>query len=77
MFYLISAAPNFYFTAITHTPEHRNGSNYPLLKAGKAIQHKWNTVIPIAILAHYGLVDGFHLFEFFSQAESYLLSINF
>ena len=34
---LLSATPDLYFTSLTCTQEHRHGSNYPLMNAGKAI----------------------------------------
>ena len=33
---LLSATPDLYFTSLTCTQEHRHGSNYPLMNAGKA-----------------------------------------
>ncbi len=69
---LVSATPDLYFTSITHTQEHANGSNYPLLNAGKAIMREGKLVMPIAIYVHHGFVDGIHLADFYAKVERFL-----
>lgn len=69
---LVSATPDLYFTAITHTLNDSSGHNYPLLNVGKAVPREGELVIPIAITVHHGLVDGAHLSAFFSKTEQYL-----
>lgn len=72
---LVSAIPDFYFTAITSTQKHRNGSDYPLLTVGKAVEREGRLVMPIAIAVHHGFVDGFHISDFFHRVEAYLLAM--
>ena len=72
---LVSAIPDFYFTSITSTQKHRNGSDYPLLTVGKAVEREGKTVMPIAMNVHHGFVDGFHITDFFRRVESYLLAL--
>ena len=69
---LLSATPDLYFTSLTCTQEHRHGSNYPLMNAGKAVMREGKLIMPIAITIHHGFVDGHHLSLFFKQIEESL-----
>lgn len=69
---LLSATPDLYFTSLTCTQEHRHGSNYPLMNAGKAVMREGKLVMPIAITIHHGFVDGHHLSLFFKKIEEFL-----
>lgn len=69
---LLSATPDLYFTSLTCTQEHRHGSNYPLMNAGKAIQKEGKLVMPIAMTIHHGFIDGHHLSLFFQKVEEFL-----
>ena len=53
---LLSATPDLYFTSLTCTQEHRHGSNYPLMNAGKAILKEGKLVMPIAMTIHHGFI---------------------
>lgn len=69
---LLSATPDLYFTSLTCTQEHRHGSNYPLMNAGKAIVRDGKLIMPIAMTIHHGFVDGHHLFLFYKKVEEWL-----
>jgi len=69
---LVSATPHLYFTSVTHTLEHRNGSDFPLLNVGKAVLKEGKLVMPVAIYIHHGLVDGKHIGDFFEKIERFL-----
>lgn len=69
---LVSATPDLYFTSITHTQEHANGANYPLLNVGKAIMREGRLVMPVAIYVNHSFVDGIHLAEFYAKVTKYL-----
>ena len=69
---LLSATPDLYFTSLTCTQEHRHGSNYPLMNAGKAILKEGKLVMPIAITIHHGFIDGHHLSLFYKKVEEFL-----
>lgn len=69
---LLSATPDLYFTSLTCTQEHRHGSNYPLMNAGKAILKEGKLVMPIAMTIHHGFIDGHHLSLFFQKVEEFL-----
>lgn len=69
---LLSATPDLYFTSLTCTQEHRHGSNYPLMNAGKAIVRESKLIMPIAMTIHHGFVDGHHLSLFYKKVEEWL-----
>ena len=69
---LLSATPDLYFTSLTCTQEHRHGSNYPLMNAGKAILKEGKLVMPIAMTIHHGFIDGPHLSLFYKKVEEFL-----
>lgn len=69
---LLSATPDLYFTSLTCTQEHRHGSNYPLMNAGKAILKEGKLVMPIAMTIHHGFIDGHHLSLFYKKVEEFL-----
>lgn len=69
---LLSATPDLYFTSLTCTQEHRHGSNYPLMNAGKAIARDGRLIMPIAMTIHHGFVDGHHLSLFYRKVEEWL-----
>lgn len=69
---LLSATPDLYFTSLTCTQEHRHGSNYPLMNAGKAITRDGRLIMPIAMTIHHGFVDGHHLSLFYKKVEEWL-----
>lgn len=69
---LLSATPDLYFTSLTCTQEHRHGSNYPLMNAGKAIVREGKLIMPIAMTIHHGFVDGHHLSLFYKKVEEWL-----
>ena len=69
---LLSATPDLYFTSLTCTQEHRHGSNYPLMNAGKAITKEGRLVMPIAMTIHHGFIDGHHLSLFYRKVEELL-----
>lgn len=69
---LLSATPDLYFTSLTCTQEHRHGSNYPLMNAGKTILKEGKLVMPIAMTIHHGFIDGHHLSLFYKKVEEFL-----
>ena len=69
---LLSATPDLYFTSLTCTQEHRHGSNYPLMNAGKAILKEGKLVMPIAMTIHHGFIDGHHLSLLYKKVEEFL-----
>ena len=69
---LLSAPPDLYFPSLTCTQEHRHGSNYPLMNAGKAILKEGKLVMPIAMTIHHGFIDGHHLSLFYKKVEEFL-----
>lgn len=73
---LVSALPDLHFTSINCTQKHKNGSDYPLLNAGKCIQKEGKWMMPIALAVHHGFIDGIHISCFYRLTEEYLNSLN-
>lgn len=69
---LVSAVPDLYFTSIVPTQKHKNGSDYPLITVGKAVQREGEAIMPITLAVHHGFIDGFHIADFFRRVEVYL-----
>lgn len=69
---LLSATPDLYFTGITHTVEHNNGSDFPLMNAGKVVVREGEEVMPVAIYINHSFIDGKHVADFFRKVEEFL-----
>lgn len=69
---LVSATPDLFFTSVTHTQQHKNGGDYPLLNVGKAVIRGGELVIPVALYVNHSFVDGAHIADFFKRVEQYL-----
>lgn len=69
---LLSATPDLYFTGITHTVEHNNGSDFPLMNAGKVVMREGYEVMPVAIYVNHSFIDGKHVSDFFRRVEELL-----
>lgn len=70
---LVSATPDLYFTSISVTLSRSNGNECPLINVGKVVTREGKMVMPVAINAHHGFVDGAHFTDFFARVERYLL----
>lgn len=69
---LVSAIPDLYFSSISCTQKHKNGSDYPLLTVGKAVVREGKLVMPIALAVHHGFIDGVHIADFYKRVEEFL-----
>lgn len=69
---LVSATPDLFFTSVTHTQQHKNGGDYPLINVGKAVIRGGSLVIPIALYVNHSFVDGVHIADFYKRVEQYL-----
>ncbi len=64
-----SIVPWLNFTAIGH-PRHRNKSySIPKIVVGKCHQQGSRWLLPVALSAHHGLVDGLHAARFFDHLQ--------
>ncbi len=69
---LLSAMPDLYYTSMTFTQHHKNGSDKPLINVGKAVERNGKMIMPVAVCCHHGLCDGYHLSIFFGKVQEYL-----
>ena len=69
---LLSAVPDLYFTSMGYTQFDKNGSKYPQMTVGKVICRNGRHVMPFALCAHHGLIDGFHVGKLFEILERLL-----
>lgn len=66
--YFISNIPWLRFTAFTH-PYSARYASIPIVTTGKYTHVGERVVMPVALQAHHGLVDGYHLGEFYRLME--------
>ncbi|MFI3332549.1 MAG: CatA-like O-acetyltransferase [Rikenellaceae bacterium] len=72
----ISAMPKLYFTGVKHACTNQGGVNMlSLINVGKMVTRDGRSVIPIALSAHHGLVDGGHISDFFARVQEILDSL--
>ena len=67
-----SAIPWVPFTAITHATNQPQRDSIPKISVGKMIQNQDKLWLPVSVQAHHGLVDGFHVGQFFQVLEASL-----
>lgn len=66
-----STVPWFKFTGLTHARAQREGESEPKITLGKFSEDKpGKFLIPISVVAHHGLVDGFQVAEYLRCLES-------
>lgn len=69
----ISAIPRLYFSSITYTFYRPNqGSHWPLLNVGKAVEREGRMHLPISIYVDHCFVDGNNLATFMELTQTYL-----
>ncbi len=72
----VSAMPTLHFSSATFTLSNAGGVNMiSLSNVGKMVTREGRKVIPIAISAHHGLVDGGHVSAFFGRVQEILDSM--
>jgi chloramphenicol O-acetyltransferase type A len=69
--FFISCIPWVSYTSITQAVPFPPDSN-PRFTWGKYMQQNNQTLIPVSVLAHHALIDGFHISQFFIKLESLL-----
>ncbi len=69
----ISAMPDLHFTGVKHACTQQGGVNMlSLISVGKMITRDGCQVVPIALSAHHGLVDGCQISSFFARVQKIL-----
>lgn len=70
-YFFISCLPWLSYSALIQPVPMPADSN-PRITWGKYETHGQDTILPVSILAHHGLVDGKHIAEFYQQLEERL-----
>jgi chloramphenicol O-acetyltransferase type A len=69
--FFITNVPWFSFTSISH-PYDEKYSSIPIIAIGRYFEQGAQLLMPLAIHAHHGLVDGFHLGLFYEYTDQIL-----
>lgn len=68
----LSAFPWASFTSVTHAMDTRRGDSVPRITWGKYFKQGDRVLMPLAVQAHHGLVDGSDLGRYYQQMERLL-----
>ncbi|MBC3936983.1 chloramphenicol acetyltransferase [Undibacterium sp. CY7W] len=60
-----SAMPWIAFNGITHARHHDGKDSAPKVSVGKCVEKNGELVFPVAVFAHHGLADAYHIHQFF------------
>ena len=60
------------FTSLLHPTNDDNTDSVPKLSFGKVFEQNGEKFLPTSVEAHHGLVDGFHIGEYFRLFEEFL-----
>lgn len=67
--FFISNVPWFSFTSFTH-PYHEQYASLPIITIGKFFEQNGEMFMPLGIQVHHGVVDGFHVGQFYDQLST-------
>lgn len=56
-----SAVPWINFTGLTHSRNFKIEDSCPKISFGKVVEENGKKIMSLAVLAHHGLVDGYHM----------------
>lgn len=65
-----SAIPWISFTGLTHARQYDRKDSIPKISVGKMFEQDGKLLLPLAIFAHHGLVDAYHVHQFLSGLEA-------
>ncbi len=67
-----SAVPWINFTGLTHSRNFKIEDSCPKISFGKVVEEKGKRIMSLAVLAHHGLVDGYHMGLFVDELQKEL-----
>lgn len=73
-FLYITCIPWISFTHMSHTITLNRNDSVPRISWGKYFQEGEKVLLPFSVQVHHGLVDGFHVGEYFQKLQEYLNS---
>lgn len=71
-----SVIPWLSFTQVKHPHKFKNIDSIPKIAFGKYFTKENRVVMPVSVEAHHGLMDGYHVAEYFRHFQNELDSIN-
>jgi chloramphenicol O-acetyltransferase type A len=69
-----TALPWIRFTGITHARDYKPGDSIPKIAFGKCVEENGRMMMPVSVHVHHGLMDGYHVGQFFESFETILQS---
>jgi chloramphenicol O-acetyltransferase type A len=67
-----STIPWLSFTGLKHPGNFRTGDSAPKIVFGKSCEQNNRLLLPVAVHAHHGFVDGKHISDFFQAFQDYM-----
>ena len=64
-----SAIPWISFTGLTHARQYASKDSVPKISVGKFFKQDHRLLLPIAVFAHHGLVDAYHVHQFLDTLQ--------
>lgn len=69
-----SAVPWINFTSLTHSRNFKIENSCPKISFGKVVEENGQKIMSLAVLAHHGLVDGYHMGLFVEEFQNLMNS---
>jgi chloramphenicol O-acetyltransferase type A len=69
-----SALPWFSFTGLTHPRNYNDGDSIPKISFGRIFKHNSQRMLPLSLLVHHGLIDGYHVGLYVEAFKEFLNS---
>ena len=69
-----SAVPWINFTSLTHSRNFKIEDSCPKISFGKVVEENGKKIMSLAVLAHHGLVDGYHMGLFVEEFQNLMNS---
>jgi chloramphenicol O-acetyltransferase type A len=69
-----SAVPWINFTGLTHSRNFKIEDSCPKISFGKVVEENGKRIMSLAVLAHHGLVDGYHMGLFVGELQKLMNS---
>jgi chloramphenicol O-acetyltransferase type A len=69
-----SAVPWINFTGLTHSRNFKIEDSCPKISFGKVVEENGKKIMSLAVLAHHGLIDGYHMGLFVEEFQNLMNS---
>ena len=68
-----SALPWFSFTGLSHPRNYNDGDSIPKISFGKIYKQDGRRMLPLSLLVHHGLIDGYHVGKYVEAFREFLV----